>query len=71
MQVIGQDDPAIDMKRHQCPDPCDDVAQQIDVIDQQSTVSIKQIYREEIRGAGHAIASVIGHIVSLDISVKI
>lgn len=57
------------MKGHQFADAGDGFAEYVDVVEQQGAVAIEQVDREKIRGAGHAVASVIGHGTSIDVSV--
>ncbi len=71
MHMVRQYDPAIDVERHQNADTGHDMAQQFDLIDQQRTISIAQIDREEIGGASHAMTSIFRHIGKLYISVNI
>jgi len=60
--VLGQDDPAMDLERVASPDVADDVAQDVDVADEDVVVvPLERIDGKEKGAAGVRGASVVGH----------
>ena len=60
MHVIGQHDPAIDMKRTCRSNLSHRRAQCLDLVDEQATLTFQQINYEDIRSSRNAIAVVVG-----------
>ncbi len=65
VHVVRQDDPCNDRKRMPALDKTDSVTQSIDVFDQQTTGTVSQIDREEIRSACDINSSVLHPCISL------
>jgi hypothetical protein len=61
MHVVRQHDPSIQMKREAPAHLAHAFAQRLDLCDEQIGTAVAQVYREEVRRPGDAVAPVVRH----------